>query len=276
MEAELKWLGGLLGGVRNLDILMERLRKAGSNEEHDPGSPSALAPLFPAINARRTDAARALNEALDGERYRSLLDALGAAAAHPPLLDTACLSCRTVLPRAAAVAWRRLKKVARGLRPSDPVETFHEVRKRAKRARYTAELAAPVLRRRDARPARRFIRLTTGIQDSLGEHQDAIDTAREIEQAPASRAADRGLCQAMDALLETQRKSARSAQDEFFEIWKKLDRKKLRRWMKTQSRSKTEDRREPTTVRGEIPVRPATCISRRSPRHAATLPARPH
>ena len=64
------------------------------------------------------------------------------------------------------------------------VDSF-ELRKRAKRVRYTTELVAPVLRRRDTRAVRSFIRLTTRIQDILGEHQDAIDTSREIEQVLA-------------------------------------------------------------------------------------------
>ena len=111
------------------------------------------------------------------------------------------------------------------------------MRKCAKRARYTAELIAPVLHRRDARAAGRFIRLTTQIQDTLGEHQDAIDATREIEHALAGHADDPAFVQAAESLLETQRKTARAARAEFFKIWEKLDRKKSRRWMKTQRKA---------------------------------------
>ena len=83
----------------------------------------------------------------------------------------------------AAAAWRRLKKQGRGLRPSDPDAEFHELRKRAKRARYTAELIAPIMGRRAARAAGGFIRLLTQVQDTLGEHQDAVVAADEIEHA---------------------------------------------------------------------------------------------
>jgi CHAD domain-containing protein len=277
-EGELKWLARLLGGVRNLDILLERLRKAASKQEQGDPAPQALAPLFPAIQARRDLAEQALNDALDGDRYRSLLEALTEAAECPPLLDRARLSCRAVLPHAAADAWRRLKKAARGLRLSDPIEDFHEVRKRAKRVRYTSELVAPVVRRRDNRAVRRFIRLTTRIQDVLGEHQDAIDTTREIEQAIPGHANDLAFLEAAERLLESQRKSARAAREEFFEIWDKVDRKKARRWMKTRIGTKTKPNasREPAAPSNSHPIRPAPAPGRRSLRNTGTLPARPH
>ena len=90
------------------------------------------------------------------------------------------MPCRSAMPPLAAAAWRRLRKCGRALRPSDPDEAFHEVRKRAKRARYTAEMVAPILRGDDARGARRFIRGATRIQDILGEHQDAIVAGDEL------------------------------------------------------------------------------------------------
>jgi len=236
-EVELKWLAGLLGGVRDLDILLERLRKAAPRPEPDSTGAAALTPLFAALQARRAVASRALNDALESDRYRRLLDALKGAAEHPALLDAACESCRVALPPAAATAWRRLKKAARGLRPSDPVERFHELRKRAKRARYTTELVAPVLHRRAARAAGRFIRLTTQIQDTLGEHHDALDASQEIQRALAGHAGLPAFVQAAESLLETQRKIARATRAEFFKIWEKLDRKKSCRWMKNRRRA---------------------------------------
>jgi CHAD domain-containing protein len=277
-EDELKWLAGLLGDVRNLDILADRLRKAGSNAELGERGDLALAPLFPTIHARRELAEQALNKALDSQRYRSLLDALRGAAVDPPLLEAAALVCRAVLPHAAAEAWRRLKKAARGLRPSDALEAFHEVRKRAKRVRYTTELVAPVLRRRDERAVRRFIRLTTKIQDSLGEHHDAIDTTREVERAIAGRADDLTFRQAAEGVLETERNTARAARDEFFETWAKLDRKKLRRWMKAggETSSKSKASHEPAAGQNANPPRHSASPSRRPGRGTGTLRARPH
>jgi CHAD domain-containing protein len=237
LERELKWVAGLLGGVRDLDILLERLRLAVSTPERDCSGAQALALLVPALEARRAKALRALNDALEGDRYRGLLETLKRSAEHPALLDEACATCRESLPPAAASAWRRFKKSARRLRPSDPDEEFHELRKRGKRARYTAELVAPVLGRRAARAASRFIRLTTQIQDTLGEHQDATAAIREIERASANHADDSAFVKSAESLLETQRKTALRARAKFFKIWTKLDRKKSHRWMKQQRKT---------------------------------------
>ena len=118
------------------------------------------------------------------------------------------------------------------MRANDPVEDFHELRKRAKRARYTAELIAPVLGPQIARAAGRFIRLTTQVQATLGEHQDAVVSGEEIERALAAHSDNAEFCQAAERLLETERETARDARTAFFKIWDKLDRKKTRRWMK--------------------------------------------
>jgi CHAD domain-containing protein len=239
LEQELKWLAGLLGGVRDLDILMGRLRK-------DAGAPDgpdalALAPLFSALQARHTSASSALKDALRSERYRGLLVALKRAIEHTELKDVAWESCRSALPPLAAAAWRRLRKRGRGLRQTDPDEDFHEVRKRVKRARYTAELVAPILGRCIEESAQRFIRLTTQVQDVLGEFHDAIVAAAEIEPELAQRGDDFMFVSAASRLLETQHAAAARARTAFFDVWAKLDRKKSTRWLKTglKARSRT-------------------------------------
>ena len=136
------------------------------------------------------------------------------------------------MPPAAKSAWRRLRKAARDLRPDDPDDEFHEARKRAKGARYTAELIAPLLGRRAARGASEFIRLATKVQDALGEHQDALITIGELEGALEEFPDDSPLVELATDLREGQRKCARAARARFFKIWSDLDRKKLRRWMK--------------------------------------------
>jgi CHAD domain-containing protein len=232
LEEELKWLAGCLGGVRDLDILQTRLKKAADQLDQDGSSQAALAPFFAMLDSRREQAARSLNEALRSDRYRSLLASLERAAKRPALTDGASEPCRSVLPAVAADAWRRLKKQARALRPSDPDEEFHELRKRAKRARYTAELIAPIMGRRAARAAGGFIRVLTQIQDTLGEHQDAVIAALEIEHSLDAHRDDPPFVQAANSLIESEREKAEDARQSFFKVWDKLDRKKTRRWMK--------------------------------------------
>jgi CHAD domain-containing protein len=248
LEGELKWLAGMLGSVRDLDILCQRLGAA-TNESVgcDPGEDGqasepwpggALRPLIEALRDRHARNSRALREALQSERYRDLLTSLERSIEHPALTDDAMVPCHTALPPLAAATWRRLKKGARALKRSDPDAEFHEVRKRAKRARYMAELIAPALGRKIDKQAARFIRLTTRVQDILGEHQDAIVAATEIERSIADHPHDQEFRRAAEEMLETQRRAAETSRDQFFDLWAKLDRKKSVRWLRIKHKTK--------------------------------------
>jgi CHAD domain-containing protein len=231
-DAELKWLAGRLGEIRDLDILQARLKNGADLPDQGSATPGALAPLFVTLQNRRAQAARSLNDALRSDRYRTLLARLEQAARRPELSESASEQCGTVLPVVAAASWRRLKKEGRGLRSSDHDEAFHELRKHAKRTRYTSELIAPIMGRRAARESASFICLLTKIQDTLGEHHDAVVAAADIEDILASHAHDPQFVRAASRLAEAERVKANVARQAFFKIWSKLDRKKSRRWMK--------------------------------------------
>ncbi len=176
-------------------------------------------------------ASRELRGALQGDRYRNLLAALQEAIHRPSLESGSCTPCRTALPPLAAATWQRLKKCGLALRPSDSDEAFHEVRKRAKRARYTAEMVAPVLSGAAAKGAHRFIRGTTRVQDVLGEHQDAVVAGHELAGLLARHSHGPDFEQAARRVLDGQAEAARAAREAFFDAWDKLDRKRSRRWL---------------------------------------------
>ncbi len=89
-----------------------------------------------------------------------------------------------------------------------------------------------------AKRASPFIRGVTRVQDILGAHQDAIIAAREIADALALYPDNIAFTEAGRRLLEVQNAEAKDARDAFFGTWAKLDRKKLRRWMKGSSKAK--------------------------------------
>jgi CHAD domain-containing protein len=225
LESELKWLAGLLGAVRDLDVLELRLRSA--SEDLD-----ALGPLFAALGERHGQASEALGRALKGRRYAALLDRLDRSAAQPALRGKADEPCREVLPPLVAQSWKKLKKRGRALQPDDPDPEFHELRKRAKRARYAAEAVADALDPDDSKDAWRFARLVTEVQDILGEHQDAVVATREIARIVAQHGRAGKFNLAAGRLLERQAVAANQSRDAFFEVWTRLDRKKVRRWFK--------------------------------------------
>jgi len=74
-----------------------------------------------------------------------------------------------VLPRLVAAPWTALHKSVKSAGTSPADEVLHGIRIGAKRARYAAEVAALVI----GKPAARFAEAVAGLQEVLGDHQDA-------------------------------------------------------------------------------------------------------
>lgn len=225
LKAELKWLAGALGVVRDLDVQQARLRAA-AGELADP-----LTPLFAAMAARHEAARLALGDALRSTRCAELLRLLGAAAGQAELTDAAEEPCATALPRLVAKSWSKLKQAGRGLRPDGPPAAYHEARIRAKRARYAAESVAPALGSAGVE-AERFARAAAAVQEILGEHQDAAVARDLLEATAAERPHDGPFALAIGRMIERQARAADDARERFAGVWEAFDRKRLRRWLK--------------------------------------------
>ncbi|MFJ2933807.1 CHAD domain-containing protein [Streptomyces sp. NPDC087219] len=171
---ELKWLAGELGVARDQEVLDERLRA----RLGELPRPLVLGPVKARL--RRRDAAHGRNArrqalaALDSARHLTLLGALDALLADPPLRKDAAGDARTVLARAVRKDHARLAGRighALSLEPQHERDlALHEARKAAKRARYAAEAARPTL----GKPAKRLAKRVKAVQSLLGEHQDAV------------------------------------------------------------------------------------------------------
>lgn len=180
---ELKWLGSMLGGPRDAEVLRERLDRHAA--ELPPGKDSAGArDRLDRHGAEEYDAGyRRLLLALESGRYFRLLDALEDFRDAPPLrLDGARTNAtrrgRKVSARAVAKAAKRLrraqKKASGTSGEGDYEEALHRVRKDAKRLRHVAESAEPVRRR-----ARRIAKAAHRQQKVLGDFHDAV-IARDL------------------------------------------------------------------------------------------------
>lgn len=225
LEDELKWLGQRLGDVRDLDVLQEHLRDEAGDDL------PALEPLFESLRLRAEAARRSLEEALDGSRFQELVSRLADAADRPRLRHEAWEPCRSALPELVRDAWKRLKKRGRDLGEKDPDEDFHEVRKRAKSARYAAEAVANALGPRSGREAERFAQKARDVQDILGAHQDAVVAGAEVASVADASPDEDPFREAARALRDRLDESAERSRDDFFRVWRKLDRKKVRRWL---------------------------------------------
>jgi len=161
LSAELKWLGGALGPVRDLDVLLERLRvEVAALDLEREGGESIVAELEAEREVHRAD----LLAALGSDRYLALFDTFTAA------LDSIPQELAGTAQTLAAGELRRFEKAAAAV-PEEPTDDeLHGLRIHAKRARYTAELGALTGRKRFVR----YVDAVVAAQDVIGAHQDAV------------------------------------------------------------------------------------------------------
>jgi CHAD domain-containing protein len=167
LREELRWMGERLGAVRDTDVLLERFddRIAGLA----PAEADAGKHLLEGLREHRNQAREELLVAMRSERYLALLDQLvGASRFVPPSTIGAGLELE--LGDLVAKPWRKLRKAVKALGEEPPDAALHAVRIRAKRCRYAAEAGAPAV----GKPARRFAKAVAGVQEVLGDHQDAV------------------------------------------------------------------------------------------------------
>jgi CHAD domain-containing protein/DNA-binding transcriptional regulator YiaG len=183
LRGELKWLGGVLGDAREAEVLSERLLAALATMPTELVMGPVEARVRVHFAPREADARTAVTSALDSGRYFALLEALDGLIAEPPLTAKAALPARDVLSksvrRAGGRTRRRIRRALRTPAGRDHDAALHEVRKAARRARYAAEAAKPVLGRR----ARQFAKRMKAVQSILGDQHDAVNAraaTREI------------------------------------------------------------------------------------------------
>jgi len=215
--AELAWLGGVLGGVRDLDVLITHLQSEADTLE--PTDRTALKPLFSRLAAERRKARTALLRALKGARYRRLLDELSEVA-----LGEVPSNGRVKLDKRAGKEFDRLVRSMRAL-PSEPTdEQLHRLRKLGKRARYAAELAEPLAPERTAR----FVKRAKAFQDVTGEHQDAAVAEEKLRELVPDTSGVASF--AAGQLAERERARRASARARLPKAWRDLERVGQQAW----------------------------------------------
>lgn len=187
IAAELRWLAGILGPVRDLDVLLPHaptLRAA-----RDEACTQAVAELS---SARARAAMMDLAEWLETGAWRD------APAIGDPVEGFAA---------AALDRWqKRVRKDGRGLKRL-PDEARHELRKDAKKLRYASEFFAPLFGHRKRK--RRFL-------SALGDLQDHLGALNDLANAPV-------LAERFDLVLPRMRKkpllrNAKMAHDGLVEV----------------------------------------------------------
>jgi len=183
LQGELRWVGRELSELRDIEVAGEALLASLDDESGRlPGEPVLLlADRARDLVQRELIAAEkpktaAAERALRSGRYLDLLTKLDDLLDAPPWTDQASETAEKSLPRILAKPHRRLRravKAAASAGPGEKTSALHDVRKCAKRLRYSLEIADPAL----GDPAHRLADAAKHLQSLLGDHLDAIATA---------------------------------------------------------------------------------------------------
>jgi CHAD domain-containing protein len=172
LREELAQVGSALSPTRDAEVALAHLRELVAAQPPELVLGPVAARLQQAAIKDEQAGDESARKALSSPAYLQLRDDLDALVAEPPLTDAAGRPADEVLREVLAHAARRLRRAVRAARDSDHEEALHEVRKAAKRVRYTAEAAVPVL----GRPVAELVAVLKGVQQVLGDRQDTFVT----------------------------------------------------------------------------------------------------
>ncbi len=178
LEDELVWWAGLLGEVRDLDVLLAALTAQVAALPPELVLGPVTATLEAEVATRRKVGLEAVHTAMDSERFRALLALVDAWRNDPPFTEAAQVPATRVkgyVRRAEKKVTKRLAAAVAAREAGDEHadELFHSARKAGKRHRYAVEAAVPLW----GAKAERTVLERKALQDLLGAHQDRFVSA---------------------------------------------------------------------------------------------------
>jgi CHAD domain-containing protein len=243
LRDELQWLGGLLGAVRDGDVMEQRLFAAIAAEPPELVVGPVAAHIHQRLQARTGQARTLLVEALDGPRYVALLDRLDELVASPPAAPVTRSGLHRLARKAIRRADRRLAEADRAPEPGraagvhalrltlpsggDRNVKLHEARKAYKRGRYAVELLRPLA----GKPAKRLAERLTELQDVLGTHQDATVTGALLRDYGMRAHLDGDNAFTYGLLHARQYHAGEETLRELRRVRRAATRRKVRRWL---------------------------------------------
>lgn len=222
VDDELRWLGRVLSDARDAQVLRERLRDLQSAQPPE----LVMGPVGVLMDdelsvTEQAGRAKAV-EALEDARYFRLLDGLDAVVRHLPVTHVGDTPARDVLPHLLRRDAKRLRRAVKHVRRAEAGEAhdtaLHEARKKAKRLRYAAELAVPVL----GKPATKLASSAKEVQQALGEHQDTVMSRVYLRERGARSHADGLNGFTLGRLHAIEEARAEAATKDFEQAWANL------------------------------------------------------
>jgi CHAD domain-containing protein len=224
LRDELSWLADALGEVRDLDVLSARLNRQLSELGPDDRANGAL--LIARLGVERAAARDRLLVALRSPRYFELLEHLVLFAMGPPVLSGAGRPADKALPALARTPWLSFVKAARRVNDQTSDDDLHEVRIRAKRARYASEVASLVV----GKPAQRLADAVSEVQEVLGDHHDAGTAAAWLRAAARDGVPE--VAFVAGQLAGRQQAEAAQSLGEWSTVWGQVQKGRLSAWLK--------------------------------------------
>jgi CHAD domain-containing protein len=205
LDRRLQELGAALGAVRDLDVLLERLRAEAAALDGVDGRSARV--LLRALARERTRDRRVLLRRLGSPAYLELLDDFGRT-----IDELRPTGAEVSLDELAGRAFKKARRAARALGDDPPDDDLHALRKLGKRARYAAELAG-----KDE-----VVRRAKQLQDVLGDHQDAVVAEERLRILAAGAPAEQAF--AAGRLVEREHARKRAARASWEQAWRRLER----------------------------------------------------
>lgn len=246
LRGELKWLAGVLGEARDAEVLRDRLTAMAAEDAEDQsgvlrdnvghrggGHPAVShgGDLGGDLGARYRTAHDEVLRVLDSARYFRLLNALDALLDSPPWTSAADEPAQEVLRTLVRRDWRRVDKralaAAQAATPTERDGDLHELRKAAKRLRYSCEAVAPIFGDRAATLGK----AAKDLQEVLGEHQDSVASQKVLHQLASQAGLPRESAGVLGRLHLMERRKAERAQARYEATWRQASDKRHRRWL---------------------------------------------
>lgn len=181
LRDDIKWIAGVLGEVRDLDVQLDQLE--GWLSEIPPKDREPLGELRSLLEEKREKARKSMLRTLDSRRYERFVSSCSdflrrgpsrrSKGARRPVLDTG--------PEILRRRYRKVRKAGDAISKDSTAGEYHELRKKGKRLRYALEFHSDIYQK----PARNLTKSLKSLQDVLGDHQDAeVAIAQLRELAP--------------------------------------------------------------------------------------------
>jgi CHAD domain-containing protein len=219
-EERLKWLGGLFGEVRDLDVFLINLTNYKDKLESFPKAEKKA--LEGVVIKRRRIPLKALKEALKSRRYqnfeRRLKQFLEAPCVDWPELPLGMKKISDVARSNIITKFESVVAQGHNVSTQSELPEFHCLRIQAKRLRYALEFMAPAY----GNSLNDVILQTVRLQDNLGELQDTVFNQKLIKRILKDckgKLLDDQLIFILGEIYQLQGEIAREHQKTFKDIW---------------------------------------------------------